>query len=278
MAGGLRIPGRRADQGKTKAAAVAPQAIPTSRAVSDPDFGIRTAARALDYLATLVPSTISWCARAGPDAKPDLGCPVVVRPGPGAEVDPDALLDDYRWLGVANDPFQVRPDRDPGDVVRGVDHFGGAPEFSAMPFAERFLARHSLTSRTVIYLRDRGPVFATVALDRGNGEPAPDARETVLLVRVAPFLSQALAAGFFPETGSPGPVSLPGPVAIAGLTQREKQVARMVERGLSNGEIATELAISRSTVKAHLGQLYRKAGVRTRARLLALLLGREGGA
>ena len=45
------------------------------------------------------------------------------------------------------------------------------------------------------------------------------------------------------------------------LTERQRQVARALERGLSNEEIAAELGIAPRTVKAHCDSLRRTLGV-----------------
>ena len=52
------------------------------------------------------------------------------------------------------------------------------------------------------------------------------------------------------------------PAAI--LTDREREVLRLVARGLSNKEIARWLGISEKTVKAHLGGAFQRIGVRDR--------------
>lgn len=51
---------------------------------------------------------------------------------------------------------------------------------------------------------------------------------------------------------------------IEPLTDREEQVLGTVARGLSNGEIASELFITLSTVKTHLASLMAKIGARNR--------------
>ncbi len=51
------------------------------------------------------------------------------------------------------------------------------------------------------------------------------------------------------------------------LSEREVQVARLVAGGASNREIASQLAITERTVKAHLTAVFEKLGVRDRLQL-----------
>lgn len=60
-----------------------------------------------------------------------------------------------------------------------------------------------------------------------------------------------------------------------GLTPREKEVVRLVQRGLSNREIARELTISPNTVKTHLRAIFDKSGFRTRVAIIATLASPE---
>ncbi|MEV0200637.1 response regulator transcription factor [Nonomuraea sp. NPDC050691] len=55
------------------------------------------------------------------------------------------------------------------------------------------------------------------------------------------------------------------PSALSGLTDREREILVLIGRGRSNGEIATELGVSPSTVKNHVTSLFGKLGVRDRA-------------
>ena len=52
--------------------------------------------------------------------------------------------------------------------------------------------------------------------------------------------------------------------ALVTLTRREKQIIRLVARGLSNKSVAQLLVISDSTVEFHLRRIYRKWGVHNR--------------
>jgi len=69
--------------------------------------------------------------------------------------------------------------------------------------------------------------------------------------------------------GSGAPVE--SEAILAGLTRREREVAELAARGMSNSEVARELGISAETVKQHLTQVFKKAGVDGRAALAARL-------
>lgn len=59
----------------------------------------------------------------------------------------------------------------------------------------------------------------------------------------------------------------PRPQPVEPLTEREEQVLAKVAGGLSNGEIASELYISLSTVKTHIASLMTKLGARNRVEI-----------
>jgi len=61
------------------------------------------------------------------------------------------------------------------------------------------------------------------------------------------------------------------------LTTREQEVLQGVFEGLANKEIATQLSVTESGVKATLQQLFQKTGVRTRSQLVRIALERSLG-
>ena len=56
------------------------------------------------------------------------------------------------------------------------------------------------------------------------------------------------------------------------LSERERQVSRLVARGMKNRDVASELTISENTVKRHLQGIFSKTGSRDRLELAVLAL------
>ena len=60
----------------------------------------------------------------------------------------------------------------------------------------------------------------------------------------------------------------PLPASSGKLSKRQTQLIAMLDKGMSNREIATQLEISEHTVKVHLWRLFRRLGVKSRTQAL----------
>jgi DNA-binding NarL/FixJ family response regulator len=83
---------------------------------------------------------------------------------------------------------------------------------------------------------------------------------------LAPALTRRLIEDFV-RRPLPGAAA---PDALAGLTERELEVVRLVARGRSNAEIAAELVVSEATVKTHVARVLSKLGLRDRIQVVVL--------
>lgn len=54
------------------------------------------------------------------------------------------------------------------------------------------------------------------------------------------------------------------------LSPREREVAILIARGLSNKEVARELGVSDGTVKIHVHSIFQKLGAKSRYSLIGL--------
>ncbi len=66
------------------------------------------------------------------------------------------------------------------------------------------------------------------------------------------------------------------PSSLTRLSERERQIAFLVARGMKNRNIAAELNISENTVKRHLQSIFSKTGSRDRLELAVLALSETG--
>ena len=83
---------------------------------------------------------------------------------------------------------------------------------------------------------------------------------------LAPRVTRRLILEFAARPGT----SAPSSGVVDRLTEREREIVRLVAYGLSNLEIAGQLVISPLTVKTHVSRVLSKLGCRDRAQLVGL--------
>ena len=78
---------------------------------------------------------------------------------------------------------------------------------------------------------------------------------------VSPSVMRRLIADFAAQPRRPKAE----PVSLDVLTPREREVLRLIARGLSNNEISATLVVAPQTTKTHVGRILRKLNLRDRA-------------
>jgi DNA-binding NarL/FixJ family response regulator len=117
-------------------------------------------------------------------------------------------------------------------------------------------------------------MYATVPLAVISSMPAGEAEETcieagadIYIEKSTPAneISSAIQGLFAAEHGDEETAVAVGETK---LSKRQKQLIVMLDRGLSNRDIAAELDISEHTVKVHLWRLFRRLDVKSRTQTL----------
>jgi DNA-binding NarL/FixJ family response regulator len=83
---------------------------------------------------------------------------------------------------------------------------------------------------------------------------------------LAPSITRRLVEQFV-RRPAPGAKAPPG---LEELTDREREVLKLLARALSNAEIAAELVVSEATVKSHVNRILTKLRLRDRAQAIVL--------
>jgi predicted ATPase/DNA-binding NarL/FixJ family response regulator len=173
-------------------------------------------------------------------------------------------------------------------VARGLEAFavlavaGGDParaaKLQSAALALRAAAGHAPSSGARSRLdrlvesagRQVGPAAAAALIAEGSGMSAHDA------VRFAAGPgSGELSGDATPQAVPPQAVAPVSSGATATLTAREREIATLITRGLSNRGIADELVISPATAARHVANIFSKLGFTSRAQLAAWAAQRE---
>jgi DNA-binding NarL/FixJ family response regulator len=122
-------------------------------------------------------------------------------------------------------------------------------------------------------VKDIKTMYANVPLAVISSMPAGEAEETCIEAGADIYIEKSTPAnditaaiqGLFAAEHGDEEVIVVGETK---LSKRQKQLIIMLDRGLSNRDIAAELEISEHTVKVHLWRLFRRLDVKSRTQTL----------
>lgn len=156
------------------------------------------------------------------------------------------------------------------------------PDMDGLEATRRIVADPAVTSAVLIVTTFDRDDYLFAALEAGASGfllKNAGAEELVSAVRVvaggdallAPEVTRRVIARFAATAPAPSPTPVAAATALvtaAGvpveLTEREREVLRLLAQASSNAEIAAELFIGEATVKTHVSNLLAKLGVRDR--------------
>ncbi len=101
-------------------------------------------------------------------------------------------------------------------------------------------------------------------------EPAELVRAVRVVAAGEALLSPSVTRRLIAEFTARPAAARPAAGAIAGLTDRERDVVILVAQGLSNDEIAAEWVVSPATVRTHVSRAMTKLHARDRAQLVVM--------
>lgn len=182
--------------------------------------------------------------------------------GVSLHMDPANLARYERWYQF-RDPitFQLQARRHATPVSAVMPH----AELARTEFFNDFLARDGLHWGINLHAFDGPQALGDLRIWRARQRREFDAHDKALLDLVEPAFIAAL------RRAQPRPE----PAAMESLSPREREVAALVARGLTDKAVARELGLSVSSVRTYLRRLAGKSGVHRRA-ALGGWLGRAG--
>jgi DNA-binding NarL/FixJ family response regulator len=170
------------------------------------------------------------------------------------ELRPDVVLMDIRMPEVDGVTATRR--------ITGDRALGGVRILILTTYAEEenvFAALRSGASGFLVKDTEPAELLQAVRVTaRGDALLSPSVTRAV----IAKFTGAGIGTG----DGPPGPMP-PNPL-LALLTDREREVVRLVAAGLSNPEIAAKLVVSPLTAKTHVSRAMMKVNARDRAQLV----------
>ena len=149
-----------------------------------------------------------------------------------------------------------------------LESLAGHPRLAA------FAAEAHVHSALVVPMRGVGTPVGIMGLARTTPSLAYSEQDFVIAQLVADRLGLAISVVHLQEAleraGAQEEVAGPADRSLAGLTDREREIFRLIGEGLTSREIGKQLFLSVRSVEWHRARLMAKMGVSTRSELIAL--------
>jgi DNA-binding NarL/FixJ family response regulator len=193
----------------------------------------------------------------------------LIRAGLRRLIDQTPDIDVAGEAGTGTEAVQLTRDADPDVVVMdirmpGMDGIEATRLITAGPTRARVLILTTFDDDDYVYGALQGGASGFLVKDMA----LDDILAAIRIVAagdamIAPGVTRRLIEQF---ASQPRPGRKPPP--LTGITDREREVLRLVGLGMSNAEIAAALFISIGTAKTHVARLLAKLGARDRVQLV----------
>ena len=161
-----------------------------------------------------------------------------------AAVQPDVVLMDIRMPGV--------------DGLEGTRRISADDDLAGV----KVIILTTFESDEYVYQAIRAGASGFLVKDT---EPADLLQAIRVVARGDALLSPSVTRRLITDLATRPERPPPSDRALAGLTEREREVLTLIARGLSNGDIAARLFLSEGTVKTHVNHVFTKLRLRDRA-------------
>jgi len=183
--------------------------------------------------------------------------------------------DDIEVVGEAEDGLrtvdlveQLRPDVVLMDIrMPGIDGIEATRRLVARGMATRVLMLTTFDVDEYVYEAMKAGASGFL-LKTAPPRQLADAVRTVAAgdALLAPSVTRRLVEQFVRRP----PPGASVPAGLEELTDRERDVLKLLARAMSNAEIATELVVSEATVKSHVNRILTKLSIRDRSQAIVL--------
>lgn len=192
---------------------------------------------------------------------------------------PPAWSSPLRWAGVqagilSGDPAAVAPHGQVLTALAEVSPFAATLAAAGRAWLQ-VLANHVDPDEVIAAARGLAGHGLTSDATRLAGQAAlqaPDPRVSALMLQVARDLKLAIGDADVdsPDADQQSTPARPRP-AVTALTEREREVAELLVRGVPYRDIGMQLFISPKTVEHHVARIRRRLGAQSRSEMLSML-------